>query len=444
MRQELQKIRGRTLEEAYRKMRQQYGEDAVVLSTAQVTEGGIRGWFGQKQVELTASVNVLPGPPAREATPLERKYTAHDPVAAPGDRRNESMQFFEQIVRDAQRRMNAQEPAPASTAARLRAQEPRAEEPRAASAETAPVLPFPKKKPDDRQSAETLSREVQDIREMMQVLYAESPGSGLPTEFAPHYRTLVDRGVSRKVAAALLGSVVHGSDVALLRDPRVFVERLHFEIRKLVSVTGGIELAPGGCRVVALCGPTGVGKTTNLAKLAAHFAVHQRLRVGLITTDNYRVAAPEQLRVYAGIIGLPIRLAANEKELREALHAMREHDLVMIDTAGGSQFNLEQIRELQHTLQVAKPHETLLVMSASTQLSDLRNIVSNFSCVRPTSLMFTKLDETSQYGGLFSMVMETGLKLSYFSVGQNVPDDIRVVTPAMVAKLILEGRNTRG
>ncbi|MBI2432820.1 MAG: flagellar biosynthesis protein FlhF [Candidatus Hydrogenedentes bacterium] len=437
MTQVFQKVRGRTLEEAYRKMRQDYGPDAVVISTSQVSEGGLLGWFGRKVVELTASV---PGQvlPARALSQAEKKYA--DAGAAGGAHREETIQMFEQIVRDAQKRMNA----PASAEGPARKEVTGDAPARAAAAGAAPVLPFPKKKQDAQQAAETLSREVQEIREMMQVLYAESPGAGLPAEFAPHYRTLVDRGVSRKVAAALIGAVVKNSDIAVIREPRVFVERLHYEIRKLIQVSGGIQLTPGACRVVALCGPTGVGKTTNLAKLAAHFAVHERLRVGMITTDNYRIAAPEQLRVYANIIGLPIRVATNPKELQEGLYAFREFDLVLMDTAGGSQFNLEQIRELQHALLCAKPHEILLVMSASTQLSDLRNIVSNFSCVRPTAVVFTKLDETSQYGGLFSMVMEAGLKLSYFSIGQNVPDDIRVATPAMVAKLILEGRNSRG
>lgn len=445
MPQEFRKIRGRTLEEAYRKMRQQFGDDALVVSTLQVTEGGLFGLFGERLIEITASVpQPMHAADLRPATPMERAYTQQDA------RRQGSMQYFEQVVRDAQRRMNVAPPNPAAPEPPRAAQQTR--EParpvqqdfHAPNTNVAPVVPFPQRKNDPQQVAETLNREVQEIREMMQVLYAESPGAGLPTEFAPHYRTLVDRGVSRKVAAALIASVIKGSDLGVIRDPRVFVERLNLEIRKLVVTTGGIQLLPGQRRLVALCGPTGVGKTTNIAKLAAHFAVRERVRVGLITTDTYRVAAPEQLRVYSNIIGIPLKVANNTKELREALQELSEYDLVLMDTAGGSQFNLEQIRELQGILQFSKPDEIILAMSASTQLHDLRSAVTNFRCVGPTSVMFSKLDESSQFGGLFSMVMEAGVQLSYFSVGQNVPDDIRVATPAFVAKLILEGRDSRG
>jgi flagellar biosynthesis protein FlhF len=156
------------------------------------------------------------------------------------------------------------------------------------------------------------------------------------------------------------------------------------------------------------------------------------------------VGAPEQLRVYANIIGLPMRIANDAKEASEALKAFQDYDLVFVDTAGGSQFNLEQINELKGLLQVVRPHETALVMSATTQLEDLRNVTANFACLQPNSVTFTKLDETRQYGAMFSMLVESGLPLGYVSVGQNVPDDLRIATPAMIANLVLEGKDSRG
>jgi flagellar biosynthesis protein FlhF len=279
---------------------------------------------------------------------------------------------------------------------------------------------------------------------MMEVLYAESPGAGLPSEFAPHYRALIERGVSRKVAAVLIGAVVKNCDLAIMRDKRVFAERLHTEIRKIVHGTGGLAVQAGECRVVAVCGATGVGKTTNLAKLAAYFSVRERARVALITSDTYRVAAAEQLRVYANIIGIPMKIAHAESDMEEALREYAGYDLVLIDTAGGSQFNLEQINELKGGLRAARPHETILVMSACTPLADMRNIVANFNCCNPTSVLFTKLDETRQYGAMLSVLAESGLPMSYLSTGQNVPDDICLASPAIMANLILEGRIKRG
>jgi flagellar biosynthesis protein FlhF len=452
MTQQFHKIRARTLEEAWRQVRRQFGPEALVINTSDVYEGGILGLFGRKMVEVTACVPVdalaaqvrTPGAPGSAAM---RKYgeaskavpAPPQAAAAPG----ETVEYFERLVRDAQQRMNATPPARAESPAPVRAEAstPASSAPRSQAAPS-PVLPFPKQ--EHAPTAPAVQRELQEIREMMEVLYAESPGAGLPTEFAPHYRTLIERGVSRKVAAVLIGAIVKNSDLALMRDQRVFAERLHMEVRKILHGTGGLAVRAGECRVVALCGATGVGKTTNLAKLAAYFAVRERARVALITADTYRVAAAEQLKVYANIIGLPMRVVHNERDMDEALREFSGHDLVLIDTAGGSQFNLEQINELKNCLRTARPHETMLVMSASTPLDDMRNIVANFKCCNPTSVLFTKIDETRQYGAMLSVLAESGLPMSYLSTGQNVPDDICLASPAVMANLILEGSTKRG
>ncbi len=446
MSQQFHKIRAKTLDEAWRQVRRQYGPEALVINTSDVYEGGFFGLFGRKMVELTACVPVnslaaqvrAVGAPGSAAL---RKYgEASKPTAPQATAPGETVEYFERLVRDAQQRMNAA-PVPhvEAPAAPTRTEAPIT--PRAQAA-ASPVLPFPKQ--ESAATSPAVQRELQEIREMMEVLYAESPGAGLPSEFAPHYRTLIERGVSRKVAAVLIGAVMKNSDLTIMRDQRVFAERLHMEIRKILHGTGGLAIHAGECRVVALCGATGVGKTTNLAKLAAHFAVRERSRVALITADTYRVAAAEQLKVYANIIGLPMRVVHNERDMDAALKEFSDHDLVLIDTAGGSQFNLEQINELKNGLRAARPHETMLVMSASTPLDDMRNIVANFKCCTPTSVLFTKIDETRQYGAMLSVLAESGLPMSYLSTGQNVPDDICLASPAVMANLILEGSIKRG
>lgn len=450
MAQQFHKIRARTLAEAWRLVRQQLGPEALVINTSDVRDGGFFGMFGRKMVEVTASVPAgALASQVRTPSPAERRYAEASKVSPAAAKPAETVEYFERLVRDAQRRMNASPDAgtpagPAETAASLTGGPP-ASRPSAGpqgGGSPAPVVPFPQQAPQGENSG--LQREVQEIREMMEVLYAESPGAGLPAEFAPHYRALIERGVSRKVAAVLIGAVVKNCDMAIMRERRVFAERLHMEIRKIVHGTGGLAVQAGECRVVALCGATGVGKTTNLAKLAAYFSVRERARVALITSDTYRVAAAEQLRVYANIIGLPMKIVHNEADMDAALRAFRDYDLLLIDTAGGSQFNLEQINELKGCLRAAQPHETILVMSASTPLDDMRNIVANFRCCDPTSVLFTKVDETRQYGAMLSVMAETGLPMSYLSTGQNVPDDICLASPAIMANLILEGKLKRG
>lgn len=422
MGQEFHRFRGASLNEAYHRMREKLGSDAIVLRTAQVREEGLLGFFGKKVIEVTAAA----APKSKRAAvqPVQtvaRTYaeTAKSTRLASDENVAESVAYFQKIVSDAQQRV-----------AQRRAQP--------AQAKTSPVVPFKRAK-EQAAPIDPLHREVRELRELVQVLVAETPGTVVPTECAPHYKRLLDIGVSRKIAAGLLSAVVRTCDAELLRDPRVFQQRLDIEIRKTVHVTGGIGLSAGTCKRVALAGATGVGKTTNLAKLAATYAVTNRARVALITADTYRVAAPEQLRVYANIIGIPLYVANDAAEMKKALDATRDCDLVLIDTAGGSQFNKGQLRDLREILTAADPHETILVLGASTPLEDARCIVENFSIVKPTALYFTKLDETRRFGHFYSLAIECGLPLSYFSTGQNVPDDLLLAQPATVAQLLSGG-----
>ncbi len=433
MERTLHTYKGATLDEAYQAMRRDLGPAATVVRTAQVREGGLWGFFARTVIEVTATVPAATAP-SRPLSPAERKYAAQSSL---GDDQtvNETVAYFQRLVSDAQKRIGASPSEPPRPAAAA---------PVASSRETlAPVLPF-KRPQDTATSRDDLRREVQEMRQMLQVLMAETPGAGIASEFVPYYRDLLERGVSRNLAAALMADVSRDSDTSILRDPRVFAERLKVEIRKRIPVTGGIGLSAGACRVVACIGPTGVGKTTNLAKLAAHYAVRERARVALVTADTYRIGATEQLKIYANIIGLPMTVAEDPKAMASAIRACRDCDLVLIDTAGGSQFNMRQISELKETLGAAQPDEVMLVLGANTQLEELRNIVTNFKCLDPKSLFFTKLDETRRFGVMFSLIAEAGLPLGYLSTGQNVPDDIALARPAALANLIVEGRDKRG
>ncbi len=444
-------------------MRDTLGDAARVVNTATVKQGGVLGFFSRDCVEVTVVVPVKGA--NRTRTAVERRYdSAGREEAAPVQTSDAKLLMMEQLLREAQQRMgNANDAAPVGNRTACTSEPPTRSAPRLASSGAksgaqfsaivddappremiaggpAPVLPFPKRKPEPDADHTAMKEELREMREMLQVLYAEHPEAGLPLETAPSYRQLVDRGMSRKGAAALITAALKGSDPELLRDPRIFRERLYFQLRKSVPTTGGVLLPMGERRVVAFCGATGVGKTTNLAKLAAQFSLRGHARVALLTMDTYRVAAPEQLRVYANIMGIPMRVCNDEEEVSQAIKAFHDYDLVLIDTAGGSQFNLEQIHELKGMLRAAAPHEVLLVMAANTTLEDLRNVYANFGCLGPTAALFTKLDETRQYGVMLNLLVEAQLPLSYVSVGQNVPDDIRAATPAIIASLAMEGK----
>ena len=431
MGQTFRKFRADTFNEAYEEMARALGRRALVLSTTEVKKPGILGLLGQKEVELTAAVPTpAPDLRGRKRSAAERHYGGQSEQFGSQDRVDDTVAYFKKVLSQAQARVT-------------RPSTPPPRPPKKTAVET-PVIPFRRPNAQRTQAgADTLRQDMHDMRNMLQVLVAETQCAGLPRAFGPWYRALATRGVSRRLAADVLRSVLKGNESGVLRNQGRFNELLEREIRARVSVNGGIAVTPGTRRTVALVGATGVGKTTNLAKLAAQFAVRQRLHVALLTVDTYRIAAPEQLRVYANIIGLPMRIANDPKEMASAMYAFRDHDLVLIDTAGSSQFNREQIQELKALLTVAQPQETLLVLSANTQLAESRSVVENFAGLKPTALLFSKLDETQQYGGLFSLHAETGLPLSYFSVGQDVPQDIELATADKVATLILETGESR-
>ncbi len=469
------------MNDAYDAMRRELGPDAVVLRTAQVKEGGILGFLGRKRVELTVST-CDEGTQRRKLSAAERKYARENrstatenletsasvaSAATPAmnavgsdERISSTIAHFQRKIQEAAQRSTFTEDLHTARTIRAELRESAAK-PQAASpganpsafaggrGQAAPavepasdVLPFKRPQQED-DPLEIMRRELREIREGLDMLVAETPGAGLPAEVSPYYRDLIARGVPRKLAASILGKVYRECSLPVIQSQQAFTERLRAEVARRITVTGGIELTPGTCKVVAFVGATGVGKTTNLAKLAAHYALRRHARVALITSDTYRIAAPQQLKVYADIVGLPMKVVNDGREMAEALRVFRDYELVLVDTPGGSQFNVRHLQEVRSILSVAQPHEVILALPVGAQLDDLCQAVENFRCLKPTSILFSKLDETRKFGAMLAIVMETGWPASYLSVGQDVPNDIRTAQPDAMASLVVEGINKR-
>ncbi len=199
----------------------------------------------------------------------------------------------------------------------------------------------------------------------------------------------------------------------------------------------GIKLNKHGVRIVALIGATGVGKTTTLAKIAARFVLEKNIRAALITADTYRISAVEQLKTYSDIIGLPLEIVYSPNELKVAIHKHRDKDLILIDTAGRSQHNEYQMKELQEFLAVDSRIEKHLVMSATTKNRDVADILQKFSVCEPGRVIFTKTDETSSLGMIVNLLADKDISLSFMTNGQSVPDDIVPATADKLAALLL-------
>jgi flagellar biosynthesis protein FlhF len=190
-------------------------------------------------------------------------------------------------------------------------------------------------------------------------------------------------------------------------------------------------------RIVAFVGPTGVGKTTSIAKLAARLALQNKKKVILMTMDGYRIGAVEQLRSYAGLMGIPFRFVEDVAQLPRAIEENNQRDYILIDTAGRGPRDLEAMHNLADFLKKSDNIERHLVLSATTKPSDLRRIMEHFEICRPGHLLFTKLDETTAAGPILNELVRTQKTFSYYTDGQRVPDDLHAVPRERLMDIVL-------
>lgn len=247
------------------------------------------------------------------------------------------------------------------------------------------------------------------------------------------YDSLIAQGVTGEIARELL------SDVAGLSDPSdlpVIVKVVYNNIIGILGLSAHVSQTPRG--VYFFLGPTGVGKTTTIAKLSSRFVFDSNVSVGLITADTYRIAAVEQLKTYAEILGVDIAIVYSASDLREILPKMQSfQDAVLIDTAGRSHTNAEMVADLKDLLAVAADAHRFLVLSLTTKYEDLLAIVKAYETFTGFDIIFTKADETVCLGSILNICKLTGKKISYITNGQNVPDDIGVLKPEDIAKSLM-------
>lgn len=215
--------------------------------------------------------------------------------------------------------------------------------------------------------------------------------------------------------------------------------------QKMILKFGTVsEITPAkeGPKVVFFVGPTGVGKTTTIAKIASRFCVEEKKKVALLTADTYRIAATEQSRTYANILEVPFRVIYTIEEMEAALVDFKNYDYIFVDTAGHSHQNQAQKEAMVsfvHCVDELAEKDVFLVLSATTKYKDLRSIADSYKEIADYKLIFTKLDETTAIGNLLNLKLYTGASLSYVTCGQNVPDDIEKFNPQKTVKQLLSG-----
>lgn len=265
----------------------------------------------------------------------------------------------------------------------------------------------------------------------------------LSEELVKFMQDLVTAGIEKKLARHLVRQAAFDLNPSQLSDEALIQEKLAGQLMSEIVVgdlLDGVGATSGKstCSVITLVGPTGVGKTTTIAKIASLGILEKKLRVGLINLDSYKVAAADQLATYAKIMNVPFRSVNSKEELNQAIYDFSSLDLVLIDTTGRSQKDQESLLQLRHMLAGIENARNVLMISATTKDSDIHEVVSRFRIFTPVGMVFSKLDETSVYGCIYNVQRRCGLPLLYFTVGQRVPEDIEKASGERVVDLILD------
>ena len=376
---EVKTYRAGSLQEALQQVRRDLGPQAAVLHTREVG-GGMLRWMSRRQVEVTASATV--------------NVPSRLPVKPPA------------LV-------------PPST-----------------------TKPWPTADYDDfrtkyRADLKDVASESDSLVEPLSFESAKSSKHELPESLFQLFTDLIDAEVSEEIARELLERVRTRLSAANLNDRMLVKSRVARLLEGELKCCGPIRVTPGQRRIVALIGPTGVGKTTTIAKLAANFQLREKQRVGLITVDTYRIAAVDQLRTYADIIDLPMEVVSTPREMRAAIARLTHLDLILMDTAGRSPQDDLRIHELKVMLKEAHADEVHVVLSSVASTASMKQATERFAEIGATALLLTKLDETTGLGSILPVLQNSDLPISYITSGQDVPADIAPADPRQLARAIL-------
>ncbi|MBN2797000.1 MAG: flagellar biosynthesis protein FlhF [Clostridia bacterium] len=412
------------VQEAMIKIKHELGRDAIILHTRKIKQKGIKGLFKKPLVEVVAAVE--DEEPASKETTVKPHI---EPVQSP-------VQYY------AQQPAQYQQPS-----------QPAVQPSQPAVQQVAPVQQvqkslqneeFQEKKHDE---IDDLKHEIDEIKEMLRNYI--QPDTKKNIDLEPESVFVEESKVEKDIKEFLK---------ALDLQPNI-IEKVFSVVRRQVSLTDQneqmvksavrqaikeylgepfiIDHYLGTQRVFVFVGPTGVGKTTTLAKLAAKLSLIENKKVGLVTADTYRIAAVDQLKTYSEILGIPLSVVYEASELNDVMYKYADKDVILLDTAGRSHKSDELARDLQDLINNLEKPEIFLVLSLTTGYKDIISILEAYSFVEDYKIIFTKLDEASTYSNILNIKVESGRPLSYVTTGQSVPDDIEVAYAEKIVEYII-------
>ena len=288
-----------------------------------------------------------------------------------------------------------------------------------------------------------INRELNQLKSMItsiSINKVEDENEKIPPILNDFYKTMVENGIHPEIAMDILEKT-HEQINLEGKDRNTIKRILKFSLLEVLGDPQPIEVDESQ-RIVFFVGPTGVGKTTTLAKVAASFVLKGKHKIGLITSDTYRIAAVEQLKIYSDILQLPLEIAYNKIDMEKAISNFRDKDVIFIDTAGRNHNDMEQIQELKNMIDTTRMKDIFLLINANVDWNVLNSLIEKYDFLDNYRLIITKVDEAENYGNIFNIRYVTNKDLSYLTTGQNVPDDIQIVDVEQIAhKLIGENDN---
>lgn len=386
----VKKYTASSMPEAMKQVRAELGSDAVILNSRVIQTGGFMGFFRKNSIEVIAAID----PEAETSTKpaIQEKFQTNSVMkkSFPAENQPLSVQM--------------------------------------------PVKPVIQVKDGESE----LLKEISQLKELL-----KNSGSGsrslvpLPEPISRHMQDLKDQEVESslidELAANLLERWYLGGAAANGEDIRKWSGEAISQIFNDYSF-GGISFTK---KFVNVIGPTGVGKTTTLAKIAADCVLKHQKKVAFITTDTYRIAAIEQLKTYAKILDVPIEVCYNIEDFKSATDKFADYDLVFIDTAGRNFRNQKYVNDLKNAIDFNNDMETFLVLALTSKQKDMEEIRNQFSLIKIDKFIFTKLDETSVYGAMLNMAAKYTTGIAYITNGQDVPDDLIEASPEIITNTIL-------
>lgn len=410
----IKKFTGKTEAEATEAAKKELGSTLVIMNVREVKKKGLFAFLLPKQIEVTAALE--------EEAPARPQYGSILRTAADKEIRTEQQNLLaKNSTENIEKKLDSLQ-----TLLESQLNNRQSEKEESAKTQDVPDAEEKENKPQDMAAAEKKEEEKNPEQDKFIRLL---------------YNKMLDNEMDEKYVNSILEDASKTKKADLPFD--YLLANIYQKMVLKFGRSEGITPSEEGPRIVLFIGPTGVGKTTTIAKLAGRYCVEEKKKVALLTADTYRIAAAEQLRTYANILETPFRIIYTPEELQAAVEDYWDCDYIFIDTAGRSHQNtdqLEKMKEMVAALKRPESYQVFLVLSATTKYRDLQKIADCYGKIADFELIFTKLDETEAVGNLLNMKLYTDAPIAYVTCGQNVPDDMEAFNPQKTVKQILGGK----